>query len=65
MKDINILKVLLVDQKRTGKWLAEALGNNEAIVSRWCTNEVQLSLGTLCTIAEVLNVDIRELLFQK
>jgi transcriptional regulator with XRE-family HTH domain len=62
MKEINRLKVVLVEQKRTGKWLAEMLGKNEATVSRWCTNETQPSLETLCTIAEVLNVDIRELL---
>jgi len=59
---INRLKVVIVEQKRTGKWLAEALGKNEATVSRWCTNESQPSLETLLEIAKVLNVDIRELL---
>jgi len=62
MEQINRLKVVLVEQKRTGKWLAEALGKNEATVSRWCTNESQPSLETLLEIAKVLNVDIRELL---
>lgn len=62
MKESNRLKVVLVEQKRTGKWLAEALEKNEATVSRWCTNEAQPSLDTLRAIAEVLNVDIRELL---
>jgi hypothetical protein len=37
MKEINRLKVVPVEQKRTGKWLAEALGKNEAVISRWCT----------------------------
>jgi transcriptional regulator with XRE-family HTH domain len=62
MKQINRLKVVLVEQKRTGKWLAEALKKNEATVSRWCTNESQPSLETLLEIAKVLNVDIKDLL---
>ena len=39
MKQINRLKVVLVEQQRTGKWLAETLEKNEVTVSRWCTNE--------------------------
>jgi transcriptional regulator with XRE-family HTH domain len=62
MKEINRLKVVLVEQKRTGKWLAETLGKNEATISRWCTNETQPALDTLLEIAKVLNVDIKELL---
>lgn len=62
MGQINRLKVVLVEQQRTGKWLAETLGKNEATVSRWCTNESQPSLETLVEIAKVLNVDVRELL---
>jgi len=61
MKEINRLKVVLVEQRRTGKWLAEAIGKNEATVSRWCSNAVQPSIETFAQIAEVLNVDIREL----
>ena len=60
--ELNRLKVVLVEQKRTGKWLAERLGKNEATVSRWCTNESQPSLETLYVIAKVLDVDVRELL---
>jgi transcriptional regulator with XRE-family HTH domain len=62
MGEMNRLKVVLVEQKRTGKWLAEALEKNESTVSRWCTNESQPSLETLFKIAEVLGVDVRELL---
>jgi len=62
MSQINRLKVVLVEQNKTGKWLAETLGKNEATVSRWCTNEMQPSLETLVKIANVLNVDVRELL---
>ncbi len=62
MKEINRLKVVLVEQKRTGKWLAETLGKNEATISRWCTNESQPSLEMLVVIANTLDVDIRDLL---
>ncbi|MDR0430243.1 MAG: helix-turn-helix transcriptional regulator [Tannerellaceae bacterium] len=62
MKQINRLKVVLVEQNKTGKWLAETLGKNEATVSRWCTNESQPSLETLVKIANVLNVDVKDLL---
>ena len=62
MKQINRLKVMLVEQQRTGKWLAETLGKNEATISRWCTNEMQPSLETLVKIAEVLNIDVKDLL---
>lgn len=62
MKQINRLKIVLVEQNRTGKWLAEMLEKNEATVSRWCTNESQPSLETLVKIANVLNVDVKDLL---
>ena len=61
-KDINRLKVVLVEKKRTGKWLAEQLGKAPATVSKWCTNVAQPGLETLVQISKVLEVDIRELL---
>ena len=62
MKEINRLKVVLVEQKRTGKWLAETLEMNEATISRLCTNESQPSLETLVNNAIVLDVDLKDLL---
>lgn len=59
---INRLKVVLVEQNRTGKWLAEQLGKNEATVSRWCSNSSQPSLEMLVKIALILNVDPRQLI---
>lgn len=58
----NRIKSVLVENNRTNKWLAEMLRKNEATVSRWCTNENQPSIETLYQIAQVLDVDIRELL---
>lgn len=59
---INRLKVVLVEQNRTGKWLAEQLGKNEATVSRWCSNNAQPSLEMLIKIASILKVDPRSLI---
>ena len=62
MKDLNRLKVVLVENKRTSKWLAEELGKNVATVSKWCTNTIQPDLSTLNKIAELLNVDVKDLI---
>lgn len=63
VKDINRLKVVLTEQKRTNKWLAEELGKDPASVSKWCTNASQPSLETLVEIARSLNVDVKDLLW--
>ena len=61
-KIINRVKIVLLEQGRTSKWLAEKLGKNTTTISRWCTNEMQPSLETLIEISEALKVDVRELL---
>ena len=61
-KDINRLKVVLAEKKRTNKWLAEQLGKDPGTVSKWCTNTMQPNLETLVEIAKIMEVDIRELL---
>ena len=61
-KDINRIKVVLVEKKRTNKWLAKQLEKDPATVSKWCTNTSQQSLDTLLKISQILEVDIRELL---
>mgnify|MGYP000699604233 CR=1 FL=1 len=62
-KDINRIKVVLVEKKRTNKWLAEALQKDPATVSKWCTNTMQPNLETLVEIAKVLEVDTKDLLW--
>lgn len=61
-KDINRIKVVLVDKKRSNKWLAEQLGKDPATISKWCTNTAQPNLETLVQIAECLEVPVAELL---
>ena len=60
-KDINRLKVVLAEKKRTNKWLAEQLGKDPATVSKWCTNTIQPNVETLVEIAKCLNVEIQDL----
>ena len=60
-EDLNRLKVVLVEKKRTNKWLAEQLGKDPATVSKWCTNTLQPNLETIVEIAKLLEVDIKDL----
>lgn len=61
-KEINRLKEILIEQGRSGKWLAMQLGKDPATVSQWCTNRVQPSLETIDKIAELLNVNRKDLI---
>ena len=54
-KDLNRLKVVLAEKKRTNKWLADQLGKNYSTVSKWCTNTSQPDLATLDRIAQLLD----------
>jgi len=62
MSDLNQIKLILVKKKRTGKWLAEQIGRSNCTVSKWCSNVAQPDLQTLARIADILEVDKRELL---
>ena len=62
MANLNRLKIVLVEQNRTGKWLAEQLGKSSSTVSKWCSNTVQPDLYTLEKIAKLLDIDKRDLL---
>ena len=61
-KATNRIKVVLVEQNKSSKWLAEKLGMNESKISRWCTNNMQPPVDILSEIAKLLNVEIRDLL---
>lgn len=62
-RDINRLKVVLAEKKRTNKWLSEQLGKDQGTISKWCTNTLQPNLETLVAIAKVLDVDVKDLLW--
>ena len=61
-KDLNRLKVVLAEKKRTNKWLAEQLGKDPATISKWCTNNAQPSVENLIDIARCLEANVNELL---
>ena len=61
-KAFNRIKAVLAEKGRTGNWLAERLNKNRTTISKWCTNQIQPPVETLYEVAEVLGVDVRELL---
>lgn len=61
-QEINRLKIVLAEKKRTNRWLAAQLGKNEATISKWCTNTTQPSLDDLVMIAKCLEDDTKDLL---
>ena len=65
MKNVNRLKVVLVEQRKTGKWLAEQLGKDPSTISKWCSNTTQPPLDMLVNIANLLKVDIKEFINEK
>ena len=60
-KDINRIKVVLAEKKRTNKWLAEHLGCAPTTVSKWCTNACQPPMDTYLKISKLLEVELGEL----
>ena len=60
-EDLNRLKVVLVEKKLTNKWLAEQLGKDQGTISKWCTNTCQPDLKSLIRIAELLEIELTEL----
>ena len=61
-QDLNRIKIVLAEKKRTNKWLADQLGKDPATVSKWCTNSSQPGLDTLYKVAELLDIEVRELI---
>jgi DNA-binding Xre family transcriptional regulator len=61
MEDINRLKLLLVEKKKTSKWLSEQLGITPSTVSKWCTNTSQPDMETLAKISKLLDVGVEDL----
>ncbi len=62
---INRLKVVLAEKGRTNKWLAEQLGKTDMTVSRWVQNKSQPSLEQLVNIAQVLDIEVKDLINEK
>ena len=65
MELVNRIKMVLFEKKRTSKWLSEQLEVNPSTVSKWCTNTSQPDVACLLRIADLLEVDIKELLVRE
>ena len=65
MANLNRIKLVLVEKKKTGKWLANELGKTPCTVSKWCQNTIQPDLKTIYEIADLLGVDATELIVSK
>ena len=64
MANFNRIKIVLVEQNKTGKWLAEQLGKSVCTVSKWCSNSAQPDLKTLNEIASILKINVRQLIVE-
>ena len=62
LKELNRLKLLLVEKKKTGLWLAEQLGKDKTTISKWCTNSSQPDVECLIKISKLLNVELSDIL---
>ena len=60
-KDLNRLKVVLVEQKKSSLWLSRQLGFAPTTVSKWCTNSSQPPLEMLMKTARLLDVELNDL----
>lgn len=56
------MKIVLAEEQKSNKWLAEQLGKDQATISKWVTNSSQPDLKNLLRIAKALNVDVARLL---
>ena len=65
MEDINRIKIVLAEKKRTNKWLSEQMGVKPSTVSKWCTNSSQPDVASLLKISDLLEVDIKEWLVRE
>jgi putative transcriptional regulator len=59
---MNRIKEVLTEKGIKQTWLAEKLGKSYNMVNSYCQNRRQPSLEDLNIIADILNIDVRELI---
>ena len=62
MRRYNRIGEFLDDRGIKKIWLAEPTGVTSSTVTKWCANTMQPRIEMLYRIAEVLDVEVRELL---
>lgn len=61
-RSINRIRVVLAEQNKTNRWLAEQMEKSEITISRWVQNKAQPSLEQLVRVAEILSVSPKDLI---
>lgn len=59
---INRIRVVLAEQNKTNRWLAEQMGKSEITISRWVQNKSQPSLEQLLQVAKLLSISPKDLI---
>ena len=62
VKGLNRIKVVLAEQQRTNRWLAEQLGKDQTTISKWCTNCNQPDVESLIKISRLLQVELSDII---
>lgn len=58
---LNRIKVVLAEKNRSNKWLSDQLGVAPTTVSKWVTNTCQPPMETFMRIAQLLEVNLDDL----
>ena len=61
-RKLNRIKVVLAEKDKTGRWLSEQIGKSNCTVSKYINQKVQPDLKTFNLIADILEVDVKDLL---
>ena len=59
---MNRIKEILENQGRSQRWLADKLGKSYNMVNSYVQNRQQLRIEILYEVAEILSVDVKDLL---
>ena len=62
---LNRIKTVLVEKELSQKWLAEQLGKSFSTINAYCYNRQQPNLDTLYKIAQLLSVELKDLIVDK
>jgi len=58
----NRLRVILAEQVKTNRWLADQIGVSEMTISRWTTNKIQPSMAQFVALSKILHIELKDLL---
>lgn len=64
-RKLNRIKVVLLDKGISQTWLAKQLDKSFSMVNAYACNRIQPNLETLQQIAEILQVDLKDLITDK